>query len=70
MKLIPVSTLVRYLHATRGFGPQQGEQLLEAVCLQLCAELGIANLQVLCNDCNHGKGFWDMTDWRAGSAMP
>ena len=23
-----------------------------------------ANLQVLCHDCNHGKGNWDMTDWR------
>ena len=22
------------------------------------------NLQVLCEDCNHGKGSWDMTDWR------
>jgi hypothetical protein len=22
------------------------------------------NLQVLCNECNHGKGNWDMTDWR------
>jgi hypothetical protein len=19
---------------------------------------------VLCHDCNHGKGNWDMTDWR------
>src|SRR3990167_8141986 len=23
-----------------------------------------ANLQVLCGDCNHGKGNWDQTDWR------
>jgi hypothetical protein len=22
------------------------------------------NLQVLCGDCNHGKGNWDTTDWR------
>ncbi len=22
------------------------------------------NLQVLCQDCNHGKSNWDMTDWR------
>jgi 5-methylcytosine-specific restriction endonuclease McrA len=22
------------------------------------------NLQVLCDECNHGKGNWDMTDWR------
>ena len=26
--------------------------------------LDVDNLQVLCHDCNHGKGNWDMTDWR------
>lgn len=26
--------------------------------------LDISNLQILCNACNHGKGNWDMTDWR------
>lgn len=26
--------------------------------------LDLANLQVLCSDCNHGKGNWDQTDWR------
>lgn len=26
--------------------------------------LDINNLQVLCNECNHGKGNWDDTDWR------
>jgi 5-methylcytosine-specific restriction endonuclease McrA len=26
--------------------------------------LDINNLQVLCNECNHGKGNWDETDWR------
>ena len=26
--------------------------------------LDINNLQVLCNECNHGKGNWDSTDWR------
>jgi 5-methylcytosine-specific restriction endonuclease McrA len=31
--------------------------------LALCLE----NLQVLCHECNHGKGNWDATDWRAQS---
>jgi hypothetical protein len=26
--------------------------------------LELDNLQILCHDCNHGKGNWDMTDWR------
>lgn len=29
--------------------------------------LEITNLQVLCEDCNHGKGNWDSTDWRNNS---
>lgn len=29
--------------------------------------LDIDNLQVLCNECNHGKGNWDRTDWRPES---
>lgn len=27
-------------------------------------ELELSNLQVLCADCNLGKGAWDQTDWR------
>jgi hypothetical protein len=27
-------------------------------------ELSLDNLQVLCEDCNIGKGAWDTTDWR------
>lgn len=27
--------------------------------------LDVTNLQILCAECNHGKGNWDMTDWRA-----
>jgi 5-methylcytosine-specific restriction endonuclease McrA len=26
--------------------------------------LDLNNLQVLCHECNHGKGNWDQTDWR------
>lgn len=26
--------------------------------------LSVENLQVLCHECNHGKGNWDDTDWR------
>lgn len=28
--------------------------------------LELANLQVLCGNCNLGKGAWDETDWRPG----
>lgn len=27
-------------------------------------ELALSNLQILCEDCNLGKGGWDDTDWR------
>lgn len=26
--------------------------------------LDVNNLQILCHECNHGKGNWDDTDWR------
>lgn len=26
--------------------------------------LDLNNLQILCHECNHGKGNWDSTDWR------
>ena len=31
--------------------------------------LDVNNLQVLCGDCNAGKGNWDMTDWRDHAAQ-
>ena len=30
--------------------------------------LDLDNLQVLCEECNHGKGNWDQTDWRDSAA--
>ncbi len=32
--------------------------------------LDLSNLQVLCEDCNHGKGNWDDTDWREAELTP
>jgi 5-methylcytosine-specific restriction endonuclease McrA len=29
--------------------------------------MDLSNLQVLCHECNHGKGNWDQTDWRVTS---
>lgn len=29
--------------------------------------LDVENLQILCHECNHGKGNWDSTDWRVAS---
>lgn len=29
--------------------------------------LELSNLQILCADCNHGKGNWNETDWRTHS---
>jgi len=31
--------------------------------------LDIKNLQILCEECNHGKGNWDQTDWRPVDAL-
>lgn len=31
--------------------------------------LDVDNLQVLCHECNHGKGNWDTTDWRPKEDM-
>lgn len=31
--------------------------------------LDVDNLQVLCHECNHGKGNWDMTDWRKAKSV-
>lgn len=32
--------------------------------------LDVDNLQILCHECNHGKGNWDMTDWREAPLDP
>lgn len=31
--------------------------------------LVFGNLQILCHECNHGKGNWDETDWRPKDAV-
>lgn len=31
--------------------------------------LSLDNLQILCGECNHGKGNWDMTDWRGNDQV-
>ena len=31
--------------------------------------LDVNNLQILCHECNHGKGNWDQTDWRTSDAF-
>jgi 5-methylcytosine-specific restriction endonuclease McrA len=31
--------------------------------------LDINNLQILCHECNHGKGNWDQTDWRTHETL-
>ena len=31
--------------------------------------LEITNLQILCGDCNHGKGNWDETNWREANRV-
>jgi len=33
-------------------------------------ELDASNLQVLCEECNFGKGAWDETDWRTEGKYP
>ncbi len=37
---------------------------IKPVCKYPELALDITNLQVLCEDCNTGKGNWDETDWR------
>lgn len=32
--------------------------------------LSLDNLQILCHECNHGKGNWDQTDWRPDEFDP
>lgn len=32
-------------------------------------QLELSNLQILCRDCNFGKGAWDSTDWRPKEPM-
>ena len=51
-----------------GATPQSGAQIcvdhIKPRALYPALELDLDNLQVLCDDCNMGKGRWDQTDWR------
>ncbi len=52
-----------------GHSPSDGVTVLNVDHIKprkLHPELALdkANLQILCDACNHGKGNWDQTDWR------
>jgi 5-methylcytosine-specific restriction endonuclease McrA len=52
-----------------GASPKDGRTVINVDHIQprrLHPELALeeSNLQVLCHECNHGKGNWDQTDWR------
>ncbi len=52
-----------------GASAADGSQLhvdhIKPRCQEPSLALELTNLQVLCNDCNMGKGGWDSTDWRS-----
>jgi 5-methylcytosine-specific restriction endonuclease McrA len=50
--------------ATRDNGVQMNVDHIKPRKLFPELALDQSNLQVLCEVCNHGKGNWDMTDWR------
>jgi 5-methylcytosine-specific restriction endonuclease McrA len=51
-----------------GRGPKQGVWLnvdhIKPRKTHPHLSLDLDNLQILCEDCNKGKGNWDRTDWR------
>jgi 5-methylcytosine-specific restriction endonuclease McrA len=51
-----------------GCGPKQGVWLnvdrLKPRKTHPHLALSVSNCQILCSDCNKGKGNWDDTDWR------
>ena len=51
-----------------GATPESGAKIcvdhIKPRALDPALELDTDNLQVLCDDCNMGKGRWDQTDWR------
>lgn len=51
--------------ASRESGAELNVDHIKPRALFPALALDLENLQVLCSECNHGKGNWDMTDFRA-----
>lgn len=68
--------LQAYGHACLCCGAKKGDQTIDGKLVRIVVDhikplyrnwelrLSHKNLQVLCHDCNMGKGSWDKTDWR------
>lgn len=62
-------------------GAQKGDETMAGELVKICVDhirplathwhlrLDSSNLQILCDECNQGKGAWDETDWRVQEAV-
>lgn len=62
-------------------GAERGDVNMSGEAVKICVDhikplsthwhlrLDPSNLQVLCDECNQGKGAWDETDWRVDEAL-